>query len=291
LRQTRSGNVAKREGEDRVQDESEVIDEESTFEKVDVAEEGVTDEKKRARKRQKLDHDDHDITTVVLEEHLPIPEEDLLQVPPPSLPSFPLPVLPNLPSQFDLARQGLDRGLAHAELVQATTVLPINNENDHDPETRLSLRMRKRLKELGIIELFAGRSFSAFGWRCCVSIIYPVQFALIPFLLHEDPSRNAFYLPYDPPRDVCVSAPTGSGKTLAYALPIVEVCLHHPFLCVCKIYPQQILSTRIVTRLRALIVLPTRDLVMQVQETFEAIGKGRGLKVSLHFSWKFSYSL
>jgi len=41
----------------------------------------------------------------------------------------------------------------------------------------------------------------------------------------------------------------------------------------------QVLSTRIVTRLRALIVLPTRDLVTQVRETFEAVGKGRGLKV------------
>ena len=42
----------------------------------------------------------------------------------------------------------------------------------------------------------------------------------------------------------------------------------------------QVLSNRIVTRLRALIVLPTRDLVTQVRETFEAVGKGRGLKVA-----------
>lgn len=41
----------------------------------------------------------------------------------------------------------------------------------------------------------------------------------------------------------------------------------------------QVLSSRIVTRLRALIVLPTRDLVTQVRETFEAVSKGRGLKV------------
>lgn len=33
------------------------------------------------------------------------------------------------------------------------------------------------------------------------------------------------------------------------------------------------------TRLRALILLPTRDLVTQVRETFEAFGKGTGLKV------------
>jgi ATP-dependent RNA helicase DDX51/DBP6 len=41
----------------------------------------------------------------------------------------------------------------------------------------------------------------------------------------------------------------------------------------------QTLQTRVVTRLRALIVLPTRDLVNQVRETFDAISKGTGLKV------------
>lgn len=48
-------------------------------------------------------------------------------------------------------------------------------------------------------------------------------------------------------RDICVNSPTGSGKTLAYALPIV-----------------QSLSTRKIKCLRALVVLPTRDLALQV---------------------------
>ena len=48
-------------------------------------------------------------------------------------------------------------------------------------------------------------------------------------------------------RDICINSPTGSGKTLAYALPIV-----------------QMLSTRTVRCLRALVVLPTRDLALQV---------------------------
>lgn len=48
-------------------------------------------------------------------------------------------------------------------------------------------------------------------------------------------------------RDLCINSPTGSGKTLAYALPIV-----------------QMLSTRAVRCLRALVVLPTRDLALQV---------------------------
>jgi len=44
---------------------------------------------------------------------------------------------------------------------------------------------------------------------------------------------------------------------------------------------EHILATRAVTHLRALVALPTRDLVVQVWETFEAIGKGRGLKARI----------
>ena len=54
--------------------------------------------------------------------------------------------------------------------------------------------------------------------------IYLVQTALLPFLLPSARRSRALYCPYDPPRDVCVSAPTGSGKTLAYVIPIIEVC-------------------------------------------------------------------
>ncbi|KAI9461591.1 hypothetical protein BJY52DRAFT_1185411 [Lactarius psammicola] len=42
---------------------------------------------------------------------------------------------------------------------------------------------------------------------------------------------------------------------------------------------EPVLSSCAVARLRALVVLPTRDLVVQVRETFEAIAKGRGLKI------------
>ena len=53
---------------------------------------------------------------------------------------------------------------------------------------------------------------------------------------------------------------------------------------------EQILATRAVTHLRALVVLPTRDLVIQVRETFEAIAKGRGLKarvLALFYLFRF----
>ncbi|VAI50725.1 unnamed protein product [Triticum turgidum subsp. durum] len=64
-------------------------------------------------------------------------------------------------------------------------------------------------------------------------------------------------------RDICINSPTGSGKTLAYALPIV-----------------QMLSTRKVRCLRALVVLPTRDLALQVKEVFDAIAPVVGLTVA-----------
>ncbi|XP_009801095.1 DEAD-box ATP-dependent RNA helicase 1 [Nicotiana sylvestris] len=65
-------------------------------------------------------------------------------------------------------------------------------------------------------------------------------------------------------RDLCINSPTGSGKTLAYALPIV-----------------QMLSTRAVKCLRALVVLPTRDLALQVKEVFSALAPAVGLSVGL----------
>ncbi|KAG6844227.1 hypothetical protein H0H87_008675 [Tephrocybe sp. NHM501043] len=176
-----------------------------------------------------------------------------------TLPSFPSPALPNAPSKTVLALQGLDQALVDAELVDPSTLLPIPEGSD-DGGTQLSEKTRKRLHELGITELFA------------------VQTRLLPFLLPQNPFQKALYQPYNPPRDVCVSAPTGSGKTLAYALPIIEVRVLsvHPTAILTR---EKVISTRIVTRLRALIVLPTRDLVMQVRETFEALGKGKGLQI------------
>ncbi|KAF8071687.1 DEAD-domain-containing protein [Lyophyllum atratum] len=204
---------------------------------------------KRPKKRRKtVAEESEDVEMAVLEDapQLEAPTEQISsepQLPPGTLPSFPLPALPDAPSKSVLALQGLDQALVDAELVDPTTLLPIP-DGDDDGGTMLSERTRKRLKDLGITELFA------------------VQTRLLPFLLPRDPFQRALYQPYEPPRDVCVSAPTGSGKTLAYVLPIIET-----------------LSSRIVTRLRALIVLPTRDLVTQVRETFEALGKGRGLQI------------
>jgi ATP-dependent RNA helicase DDX51/DBP6 len=71
---------------------------------------------------------------------------------------------------------------------------------------------------------------------------FAVQTAAIPLLL---PSL-------DRQGDIVVSAATGSGKTLAYVLPLVHD-----------------ISQGIVTKLRGLIVVPTRELVRQAQEACE----------------------
>lgn len=87
-----------------------------------------------------------------------------------------------------------------------------------------------------------------------ISSLFPVQLAV----WQETISPGSFE------RDLCINSPTGSGKTLAYALPIVQT-----------------LSTRAVKCLRALVVLPTRDLALQVKEVFAALAPAVGLSVGL----------
>ena len=66
---------------------------------------------------------------------------------------------------------------------------------------------------------------------------FPIQALVIPDIIASE--RYS----YIRAQDVCVSAATGSGKTLAFVLPILNA-----------------LSKRKVKRLRALVVLPSRDL-------------------------------
>lgn len=126
--------------------------------------------------------------------------------------------------------------------LQDATFVDQDTRHGLDALSGLSERTQKRLAEIGVEELFA------------------VQAAILPHLL----SLPLVPLPHAQLSDFLISAPTGSGKTLAYAVPVVEL-----------------LSKRVVTRLRALIVLPTRDLVVQVRETLEALAKGTGLMVCL----------
>ncbi|KAK0469813.1 DEAD-domain-containing protein [Desarmillaria tabescens] len=231
--------------QDEGEDNEEVEDDDEDIQ-MDAPREETPKSLKPPKKRRKVEAPEES-TMDVDEEQVPITSSapDPVSVPTPgTLPLFPLPALPNLPSRQDLALQGLDQALVDAEFIDPSTSLPIPLGGENDGGTSLSERSRKRLHELGVAHLFA------------------VQTSLLPFLLPKEARKRALYCPHSPPRDVCVSAPTGSGKTLAYVLPIVET-----------------LSSRIVIRLRALVVLPTRDLVNQVKETFEAVAKGCGLRI------------
>ena len=86
---------------------------------------------------------------------------------------------------------------------------------------------------------------------------FAVQAALVPRLLPHP------YLTHPPPNDLCVSAPTGSGKTLGYMLPIIES-----------------LRSRSQVKLRAIVVVPTRELVSQAESVAAMCAAGSGLKIA-----------
>jgi len=63
-------------------------------------------------------------------------------------------------------------------------------------------------------------------------------------------------------QDLLAKSPTGSGKTLAFAIPIVQ-----------RIDPKG-------SRPTALVLVPTRELALQVADEFASIGPARGVKVA-----------
>lgn len=82
---------------------------------------------------------------------------------------------------------------------------------------------------------------------------------MVPWLLGANRHSDCIF-----PRDVCVSAPTGSGKTLAFVLPVVQALKRHTF-----------------KRIRALVILPTQDLALQVFKTFQTYAQGMNIDVGL----------
>ncbi|CUM67088.1 uncharacterized protein PRCAT00004777001 [Priceomyces carsonii] len=89
---------------------------------------------------------------------------------------------------------------------------------------------------------------------------FSVQISVLDIIL-KDIEKNK--LRPDFMGDILVNASTGSGKTLAYLIPIVEA-----------------LYRRIVPRIRAIILVPTRPLINQVKATILELSKGTNLSVA-----------
>jgi len=94
----------------------------------------------------------------------------------------------------------------------------------------------------------------------------PIQCMVIPDVIESE--RNSHLRGA---RDVCCHSPTGSGKTLAFVLPILTA-LHDGTSCG---------GARGLRRLRALVVLPSRDLARQVHGVFMRYSKGSRIKIGL----------
>ncbi|XP_075913830.1 ATP-dependent RNA helicase DDX51 isoform X2 [Petromyzon marinus] len=94
--------------------------------------------------------------------------------------------------------------------------------------------------------------------------LFPVQAQVIPAVLEGAAGGFILGRGGQRPSDICVSAPTGSGKTLAFVIPIV-----------------QLLMDRAVCQIRALVVLPTKELAQQVWKEFRAYADSEGLRVAL----------
>ena len=130
----------------------------------------------------------------------------------------------------------LVRGIAAASS-QETVTEKVQLTQSSVPETTLDAKCWKGLERMKINSLF------------------PVQTICTYLIINK--AYNCGFSQFD--CDLCISAPTGSGKSLAYLLPIVHLLAdrQHPVL-------------------RALIVLPTRDLALQVSQVMSNF---EGLKV------------
>jgi ATP-dependent RNA helicase RhlE len=86
----------------------------------------------------------------------------------------------------------------------------------------------------------------------------PIQQQAIPILLQG--------------KDLLGCAQTGTGKTAAFAIPILQL-----------LYKQEQKSPSKRRRIKALILTPTRELAIQIEESFNAYGKHTGLKSTVIF--------
>nr|CAH7713422.1 unnamed protein product [Callosobruchus chinensis] len=124
------------------------------------------------------------------------------------------------------------------------TVISMNLQN---LETKVS---NVKLLDKGLRKLLRANGIQYF---------FPVQATVIPHLLKTLRTNDIFF-----PMDICVSAPTGSGKTLAFVLPVIQALKRHT-----------------VKKIRALVILPTQDLALQVYKAFKNYAQNTHIDICL----------
>ncbi len=120
-----------------------------------------------------------------------------------------------------------------------------DGDNEQSDEVKRAIRMSKvpikdaaKIWELApfLVENLKKDAYDSF---------FPIQSLVIPDVIASE--RHAHIRN----RDICVASPTGSGKTLAFVIPVLNS-----------------LANRQVKRLRALVVLPSRDLGKFIYQHF-----------------------
>lgn len=137
----------------------------------------------------------------------------------------------------------------------------------------VAIRRALRLSQLPIAEVaskkhwnlppFLVRNLTADSYEK----FFPIQCMVIPDVIESE--RNAHLRGA---RDVCCHAPTGSGKTLAFVIPLLTALYNETL---------ERSGARGLRRLRALVVLPGRDLAKQVHDVFVRYAKGSHIKIGL----------
>jgi ATP-dependent RNA helicase RhlE len=108
----------------------------------------------------------------------------------------------------------------------------------------------------------------------------------LPASIHQNLNRNLFLQPTPvqaeaiPPAlrgaDVVATAQTGTGKTLAFLLPIMDKLLKKPGLDRLNAG-----SGRSASPIEALVLTPTRELAIQIADSFEKLAAGTGLRAAV----------
>ena len=107
-------------------------------------------------------------------------------------------------------------------------------------------------EDLGLIEPIM-KALKTQGY----TIPTPIQQQAIPVVLER--------------KDLLGCAQTGTGKTAAFAIPMLQI------------FQQEKLNTKGFKHIRALVLTPTRELAVQINESFENYGRNTNVKQEVVF--------